>query len=113
MIRKKYKEFYEFVELNCPELCKLWEECNDRPVPIIGQEYICNLYGDKIKASFYKILFDENFKNGAAFFYIFNRNDTGQKISIRSVSFVYNKDKLTEEDKKDLFRFWKDCEPIK
>ena len=37
MIRKKYKEFYEFVELNCPELCKLWEECNDRPVPIIGQ----------------------------------------------------------------------------
>ena len=35
-----YKEFYNFVKLNSPTVCALWEDFNRRPDPQVGDEYI-------------------------------------------------------------------------
>ena len=35
-----YKEFYNFVKLNSPTVCSLWEDFNKRPDPQVGDEYM-------------------------------------------------------------------------
>ena len=54
--------------------------------------------------------FDNTFENGVAFFYIFIVND--KEIKIRSINNVYDNDKLTLKERRDIYRFWVDCKPI-
>ena len=112
-----YKEFYNFVKLNAPIVCALWEDFNKRPDPQVGDEY---MYFEPIPEMrvynwiiiFDKVLFDDKFENGVAFYYIFHRKDNGEEVRIHTINNVYDFDKLTVDDRQDLFSFWRNCVPI-
>ena len=113
-----YKEFYNFVKLNSPTVCALWEDFNKRPDPQVGDEYIYFEPIPQIGVSytstivFDKVLFDDKFENGVAFYYIFHRKDNGEEVRIHTINNVYDFDKLTADDRQDLFGFWRNCVPI-
>lgn len=117
-----YKDFYNFVKIRSPFLIQLWEDINNRPDPKEGNLYqfidpniqnveysVLHTLPMKI-GKFVKVEFDSEFKNGVAFYYIFNCN--GKEIKIRSINDVYDVTKLTFEDHLDLFGFWTRCELI-
>lgn len=112
-----YKEFYNFVKLNNPAVCALWEDFNKRPDPQVGDEY---MYFEPIPQMkvytwtivFDNVLFDDKFENGVAFYYIFHRKDNGEEVRIHTINDVYDFDKLTMDDRQDLFGFWRNCIPI-
>jgi hypothetical protein len=111
-----YKDFYKFVQLNSPDICNLWEDFNNRGDPTEGDEY---MYFQKLlnKEISYiivydGILYDADFDNGVAFYYLFHRKDNGKEIKIHTINAVDDYEKLTDNDKTDLFRFWRDCIPI-
>lgn len=105
-----YKKFFDFVNNISPVICSLWEDFNIRKDPQKGDMFLVK-QGDKcIKAVFDRILFDDTFENGVAFFYIFISND--KEIKIHSINDVYNYKKLTQKEKKDIYKFWIDCKPI-
>jgi len=111
-----YKDFYKFVQLNSPDICNLWEDFNNRGDPTEGDEY---MYFQKLlnKEISYiivydGILYDADFDNGVAFYYLFHRKDNGKEIKIHTINAVDDYKKLTDNDKTDLFRFWRDCIPI-
>ena len=111
-----FKEFYKFVNCINPSICKVWEDFNNRPDPKEGDEYtyIDNLSAINelsfVKIFFDKVEFDPKFKNGVAFNYIFHKED-GEQIIIHSINDVYDPEKLTFEDNKDLYAFWIKCFP--
>ena len=119
-----YKEFYEYVGLMAPFIKDLWEDIYNRPDPKEGDMFNI-LYAKSIEdvqysvlhtapmktCKFVKVEFDPEFKNGVAFYYIFDYN--GETIKIHSINDVEDKTKLKENEYWDLFGFWTHCEPIK
>ena len=119
-----YKEFYEYVGLMAPFVRDLWEDIHNRPDPKEGDLFKI-LYAKSIEdvqysvlhtapmktCKFVKIEFDPEFKNGVAFYYIFDCK--GETIKIHSINDVEDKTKLKENEYWDLFGFWTHCEPIK
>lgn len=114
-----YKDFYNFVKIRSPFLIQLWEDINNRPDPKEGDLYqfidpniqnveysVLHTLPMKI-GKFVKVEFDSKFKNGVAFYYIFNCN--GEIIKIHSINDVYDVSQLTLEDQLDLFGFWTKC----
>ena len=116
-----YKEFYEYVELMAPFIKDLWEDIHNRPDPKEGDMFniLCAKSIEEVQYSttpmktskFVKVEFDPEFKNGVAFYYIFDCN--GETIKIHSINDVEDKTKLKENEYWDLFGFWTHCEPIK
>ena len=120
----KYKDFFNFINIIGPNLVKLWEDLNLRPDPKKGdmfdilypftyEETVYNVShtGTPIKAKFIKVEYDPEFKNGVAFYYIFENVYTGNEIRLHSINDVYDVTKLTIEEKNDLFGFWTHCTP--
>ena len=113
-----YKEFYQFVKENNSYICSLWEDFNNRPDPQVGDEFL--LYYSitemgvltPLQVIFDKVLLDSKFKNGVAFYYIFHNKNTNEEIKVKSINSVDDISKLTIEDQKDLYGFWKTCFPI-
>ena len=116
-----YKEFYEYVGLMAPFIKDLWEDIHNRPDPKEGDIFNI-LYAKNIEevqystapmktCKFVKVEFDSEFKNGVAFYYIFDYN--GETIKIHSINDVEDKTKLKENEYWDLFGFWTHCEPVK
>lgn len=114
-----YKEFYQFVNENDSYICDLWEDFNNRPDPQVGDEFL--LYYsitemgvlNPVCVVFDKVLLDSEYKNGVAFYYIFHNKNTNEEIKVRSINSVDDINKLTIEDQKDLYGFWKTCFPVK
>ncbi len=119
---KDYKEFYHFISIRSPFLINLWNDINNRPDPKKGDLYrfpdpninnvelsIMHTYPMKI-GKYVKVEFDSEFKNGVAFYYIFDCN--GEIYKIHSINDVEDTSKLTLEDQFDLFGFWTKCTPI-
>lgn len=120
----KYKEFFNFINIISPNLVKLWEDLNLRPDPKKGdmfnilypftyEETVYNVshIRTSIKAKFIKVEYDPEFKNGVAFYYIFENVYAGNEIKLHSINDVYDITKLTVEEKFDLFGFWTHCTP--
>ena len=118
------KEFYEYVGLIAPYVIDLWEDIQNRPDPKVGDMFniLCENNIEEIQYSvlhtapiktckFVKVEFDPEFKNGVAFYYIFNNN--GEIIKIHSINNVEDKSKLTINEYFDLYGFWTKCKPIK
>ena len=117
-----YKDFYKFVSIRSPYLINLWETINNAPDPKEGDLYqfadpniqyvqysVMHTMPMKI-GKFVKVEFDNNFKNGVAFYYIFDCN--GEIVKIHSINDVEDVTKLTLEDQLDLFGFWTKCIPV-
>ncbi len=117
-----YKDFYKFVSIRSPYLTNLWEKINNDPDPKEGDLYqfadpnINNVELSVMHAipmkigKFVKVEFDNNFKNGVAFNYIFNCN--GDIVKIHSINDVEDITKLTLEEQLDLYGFWVKCTPV-
>ena len=85
-----YKEFYEYVGLMAPFIKDLWEDIHNRPDPKEGDMFniLCAKSIEEVQYStapmktskFVKVEFDPEFKNGVAFYYIFDCN--GETIKI-------------------------------
>lgn len=114
-----YKEFYRFVSIRSPFLINLWNDINNRPDPKVGDLYqfidpniqkveysVLHTLPMKI-GKFIKVEFDSEFKNGVAFYYIFDCN--GEIAKIHSINDVEDVSKLTLEDQLDLYGFWTKC----
>lgn len=119
-----YKEFYKFVSVMAPFIKDLWADFNNRPDPKEGDMFrIMWPYKlsdiemsvmhtiPMIECKFVRVDFDSEFKNGVAFYYIFDCK--GETIKIHSINDVEDKTKLKENEYWDLFGFWTHCEPIK
>lgn len=119
---KDYKEFYRFISIRSPFLINLWNDINNRPDPKKGDLFkfpdpninnvelsIMHTYPMKT-GKYVKVEFDSEFKNGVAFYYIFDCN--GEIYKIHSINDVEDPSKLTWEDQFDLFGFWTKCTPI-
>ena len=117
-----YKNFYNFIKIISPYSVKLWEDFNNRPDPQEGDlfqfidpnikyvEYsVMHTLPIKV-GKFIKVEFDNEFKNGVAFYYIFNCD--GEIVKIHSINDVYDQSKLTLEEQLDLYGFWVKCTPI-
>jgi len=117
------KEFYEFVGLFSPYILNIWEDIQNRPDPKAGDLFNIsypNSFNDiqysvlhtiPVKTcKFVKVEYDSEFKNGVAFYYIFDCN--GEIIKIHSINDVEDKSKLTAEEYWDLYGFWTKCIPI-
>jgi hypothetical protein len=117
-----YKDFYHFISIRSPYLIDLWNDINDRPDPKEGDMFrfpdpninnielsIMHTYPMKI-GKYVKVEFDPEFKNGVAFYYVFDCN--GEIYKIHSINDVEDPSKLTLEDQLDLFGFWTKCTPI-
>lgn len=122
---KDYKEFYKFITIISPTSIKLWESINTRPDPKEGdmfdivypftyEESLYNVSHTKqtIKGKFIKVEFDPEFKNGVAFYYIFENMYAGNEIRLHSINDVYDINDLTYKDVFDLYGFWTKCTPI-
>jgi len=118
---KDYKEFYNFININSPYLINLWEDIYNRPDPKVGDLYrfpdhnvqyvhysVMHTMPMKV-GKFVKVEYDSEFKNGVAFYYIFDCD--GEIVKIHSINDVYDVSKLTLEDQLDLFGFWTKCTP--
>ena len=119
-----YKEFYKFANIISPFIVNLWNDYNNRPDPKEGDMFNI-LYAKSIEdvqysvlhtapmktCKFVKVEFDPEFKNGVAFYYIFDYN--GETIKIHSINDIEDKTKLKENEYWDLFGFWTHCKPIK
>ena len=117
------KEFYEFVGLISPYVLDLWEDIKNRPDPKEGDIFniLCDSFGEvqysvlhtapMKTCKFIKVEFDPEFKNGVAFYYIFDNN--GEIIKVHSINDVEDKSKLTPNEYFDLYGFWTKCKPIK
>jgi len=117
-----YKEFYHFASIRSPYIIELWEEFNNRPDPKEGDlftfadpniqhvEYSVLHTLPMKTGKFVKVEFDSEFKNGVAFYYIFDCN--GEIVKIRSINDVEDVSKLTLEDQLDLYGFWTKCTPV-
>ncbi len=105
-----YKDFFNFTNNISPFICELWEDYNNRKDPKQGDMFLIKQADKYVKGTFNKIIFDNTFENGVAFFYIFIVND--KEIKIRSINNVYDNDKLTLKERRDMYRFWVDCKPI-
>jgi len=121
-MRINYKEFYHFISIRSPFLIDLWNDINNRPDPKEGDLFsfpdphinnvelsIMHTYPMKT-GKYVKVEFDSEFKNGVAFYYIFDCN--GEIYKIHSINDVEDPSKLTLEDQFDLFGFWTKCTPI-
>jgi len=111
-----YKEFYKFVQCMNPHICNLWEDFKHRPNPQNGDKFLLRKQSQLNESSyqeitFKKVVFDGNFKNGVAFWYIFEDND-GNEVKVYSINDVYEYSKLTFEEFSNVFGFWKRCIPI-
>jgi hypothetical protein len=117
-----YKDFYRFVSIRSPFLINLWNDINNRPDPKVGDLFtfpdpnINNVEFSVMHTwpmktgKFVKVEFDDKFKNGVAFYYIFDCN--GEIVKIHSINDVEDSSKLTLEDQLDLYGFWTKCTPI-
>jgi len=114
-----YKDFYNFIRIQSPYYIELWEKFNNDPDPQEGDLYqfadpniqyvqysVMHTMPMKI-GKFVKVEFDNEFKNGIAFYYIFDCN--GEIVKIHSINDVEDVTKLTLEEQLDLFGFWKRC----
>ena len=118
-----YKDFYKFVSIFAPYACKIWNDYHNRPDPQKGDlfnilysgvsnvEYSVLHTAPMKTCKFVKVEFDPEFKNGVAFYYIFDCN--GETIKIHSINEVDDIKQIKTEDYFDLFAFWTKCEPIK
>lgn len=122
-MKTTYKEFYKFANIISPFIVNLWNDYNNRPDPKEGDMFrIMWPYKlsdiemsvmhtiPMIDCKFIRVDFDPEFKNGVAFYYIFDNK--GEEIKIHSINDVYDIEKLREEDHWDLFGFWTKCTPI-
>lgn len=107
-----YKEFYNFVNSKTPWICSLWEDFNNRKDPVEGDVFYIKQGMECVRAIFDKVIFDDKFKNGVAFWYVFHNEKTNKEIRIRSINDVYDYKKLNSLEKTDIYRFWTDCKPI-
>jgi hypothetical protein len=118
-----YKEFYKFINIFAPHCVDIWEDLHNRKDPKSGDKFrITWPYKltdvemsvmhtiPMVDCTFVKVEFDPEFKNGVAFYYIFDNN--GEELKLHSINDVYDTSKLTESDFWDLFAFWTHCKPI-
>lgn len=116
---KYYKEFIDFVNILEPSLVELFNEIQSRKDPQKGDKYLYinrHVTIEDPVYSFYiifdKVWFDDKFKNGVAFYYIFHREDNGEEFKVHSINHVEDPSIISEDDYYDLYRFWKDCIPV-
>ena len=118
-----YKEFYKFVSVMAPFIKDLWADFNNRPDPKEGDMFrimwpykLSDIEKSvmhtipMIECKFIRVDFDHEFKNGVAFYYVFDNKR--EELKIHSINDVYDIDKLRDEDHWDLFGFWTHCEPL-
>ena len=116
-MKLKFGEFYKFVQCFNPTICDIWEDFHNRPDPQYGDKFMIKnelaSMGEKsyLEATFDKVIFDDKYKNGVAFYYIFNTEDN-DKIKIHSINNIYDMSNLTINEHNDFMRFWKQCSPI-
>ncbi len=116
-MKLKFGEFYKFVQCFNPMICDIWEDFHNRPDPQYGDKFMIKnelaSMGEKsyLEATFDKVIFDDKYKNGVAFYYIFNTEDN-DKIKIHSINNIYDMSNLTINEHNDFMRFWKQCSPI-
>jgi len=118
-----YKEFYNFIRIQSPFYIELWEKFNNDPDPKEGDlyefpdpnvqyvQYSVMHTRPMKRGKFVKVEYDTEFKNGVAFYYIFDCN--GEICKIHSINDVEDVSKLTLEDQLNLFAFWKLCKRVK
>lgn len=112
---KSYKSIYEFVYAMNPELIQLWERLLNDPEAKIGDKfYISNEDTEDKLYVLDRIDFDHEFDNGVAFIYMFHSYvDELHRAFVRSINKVDDPSKLSDEDRKDLYGFWRKCHPLK
>ena len=113
---KNFKDFYNFIKCINPSLCHIWEDFNTREDPKPGDKYLIfssvgnsstkNNYSNICK--FDKILLDSSFDNGVAFNYIF-KDENNNDVNVYSINSVNDENKLTKEQRKYIFGFWRNC----
>lgn len=115
----KYKDFYRFVQCNNASICDLWEKYMTYPNPIEGDKYILyyTIPSELMKYNGHTIIFDKtiydiNYNNGTAFWYVFYNEDTNEEIRIYSINYVINYKNMTPDDKINVYAFWKYCIPV-
>ena len=118
VIMKNFKDFYNFIQCCNSSLCDLWEAYNNRPAPERGDKFIfysplteLNKYCGSILI-FDRIIYDINYNNGTAFWYVFYSEDTNEEIRIYSINYVINYKNMTPDDKINVYAFWKYCIPV-
>ena len=116
---KYYKDFIEFVNILEPSLINLFNEFLSRDDPQPGDKYVFINRHMSIENPIYsfniifdKVIFDDTFNNGVAFYYIFHREDNGEELNVHSINDVNDPSILNQDEYEDLFRFWKDCIPV-
>lgn len=110
-MKGKFKDFYKFVRCLSPNIINLWEDFHNRPDPKKGDKFKIEFNGVIDTFIFDKVIFDENFTNGVAFYYKFKTiND--DEFSIYSINDVYDPTKLNIRDIDNIYSFWKHCKPI-
>ena len=111
---KSLKEFKHFIESLHSESVDLWNDYNNRKDPKKGDEFTILENYIVETAIFDKVEYDDSFKNGTAFYYIFIDCSNNEKIyKIRSINYVEDISKLDNKDKQYLYAFWKKCKPKK
>lgn len=116
-MNKQFKEFYKFVQCFNPFICSVWEDFHNRPDPQHGDKFIIrnelNSLEEEpyLEATFDKILLDSEYKNGVAFYYLFNTKNN-DKLKIHSINDIYQTENLTIKEQEDFLKFWKQCIPI-
>lgn len=113
-----FKEFYKFVNCINPFICNIWEDFHNRPNPKSGDKFLIKkelqgLDGELYyKVIFERVEFDQEYKNGVAFYYIFKKEDDKDfKISIHSINDIYDTSNLTIQEQTEFLNFWKRCIP--
>lgn len=118
---KSGKDFYNFVKSYNTEICDLYEDFCNRKDPEPGDIFLTPSIFNSLmgKSTFDKMVYegvdyDSLFDNGIAFIYSFHLlTDENTKIHIRSINKVDDPSKLSDEDRKDLYGFWRKCHPLK
>ena len=106
-MKKSYKEFYKFVQCVSPYVTSLWEKINNSKDPKPGDIYRVSMVQPHegmysvmhvipvFDMKFVRVDFDPEFKNGVAFYYIFDNN--GNEVKIHSINDVYDYKKLSTD----------------
>jgi len=108
------KDLEMFIKCIAPLEWKVYEDFHTRPDPKEGDRfsaYVSNKDDMQyVIVTFIKVEFDPAFRNGVAFWYVFDNN--GEEFRIWSINDVNDPCKLSDEERKAIYGFWRYCSPV-